>query len=569
MRLDPAPIPLRNLIKQFNTGEIALPPWQRPYVWRIRQTLNLLDSLHRGFPVGVIYLWRPNADSPLRIKPKTFRNREGHVHLNTVQSFVIDGQQRLTSLEAAFGLSEASDERNGRSVECWLELATADEGDGKLTRLFSSPANTQRMENTERQDDFRRIPLQDVFSGDSYQILKEREDALRQTEGWDSTRVLQAVERLKHAFKMLDQPVTCITVSDASDEEVLQIFKRLNKGGTGLREGDVKAADLGVGTPIPVLEAMRKFVNEPAAQHLGFGFSFAFRALVVFHKDTARFKTLARDWAIKPGWNEQSLAESWRDAERGLRAAMDFVASRLGWSRRSLLPSANALIPLAVAFDKGESRVSDDEAQEYIRWLCLTALREVWQGGVETTIGDFLRELRSSKGRPSRALLAGLTKEQKRPIQVEEFDRQVSIWGPFTQVMYAWLVQSKARDWMGEKKLFIDLAKDGDAARTGDLTVQHIFPRQMLAENGFNAAAANWPGNFAILARSTNSALQHMPPADVLKTRLDSDGRKQARTQFFDSDVAYLLRPEKYEEFCTWRAEQLATAYNEWLGLDD
>jgi uncharacterized protein with ParB-like and HNH nuclease domain len=40
---------LRGLMRDWNRGDIQVPPFKRAYVWKIRKTLNLLDSLYRRF----------------------------------------------------------------------------------------------------------------------------------------------------------------------------------------------------------------------------------------------------------------------------------------------------------------------------------------------------------------------------------------------------------------------------------------------------------------------------------------------------------------------------------------
>ena len=94
---------------------------------------------------------------------------------------------------------------------------------------------------------------------------------------------------------MLNQHVPVTTIQNASDKEAVEVFSRLNKGGTALRQGDVRAAELARGPAVKVLKNMREFVSMECPQRLGFGFSFAFRALVVFHRQAAQFSTLKAD----------------------------------------------------------------------------------------------------------------------------------------------------------------------------------------------------------------------------------------------------------------------------------
>src|SRR5438552_3178342 len=108
--------PLRDLVRGFNTGAILLPQFQRDYVWKPAKIRNLLDSLLKGFPIGGFYFWRPSTGT-LDPKPKAIgEHRIGP----EFDGYLIDGQQRLTSLEAAFGLYTGED-RQGIELRCYLD----------------------------------------------------------------------------------------------------------------------------------------------------------------------------------------------------------------------------------------------------------------------------------------------------------------------------------------------------------------------------------------------------------------------------------------------------------------
>jgi len=72
-----------------NSGEIAIPEIQRPFVWDSSKVRDLMDSLYQGYPVGYVIAWR----NP-HIKLKDGRLSEG-------KKILIDGQQRITALTAA------------------------------------------------------------------------------------------------------------------------------------------------------------------------------------------------------------------------------------------------------------------------------------------------------------------------------------------------------------------------------------------------------------------------------------------------------------------------------------
>lgn len=560
-------VDLQELLRRFDAGEYQLPAFQRPYVWKARQTLNLLDSLVRGYPISVIYLWEPDASSRLQSKNRTFKTKS-NVHVpDKFRGYIIDGQQRLTSLHAAFGYAEAFDATNGRALECWLELLNTDRRDGKITTLFQSPAQKKFLADADAQQKPWRVRLADLLKI-PHQTMREERGRQLLLHNFSAAEIDMAYKRIDAAYRMLNSPISCITITRSDDDEVLSVFKRLNRGGTGLKERDVRAADLGIGKSVEVLRLVQSFVSEELPTALGFGFSFAFRALVVFHKGTAQFNQLASTWADSEGDRGQTLIDSWREAENGLRAAME-VVERMGWSRKPLLPSCNALITLAYALHQLNRSANESERKTVARWYCLAALRGVFKGGVETTINKHLRSIKAAAN-PVNGLFSALTLNQARPIKADELMREpTTLWGPSSQVMFAWLVECDAKDWLTGQSLD-KIARLGAISKQPEetLTIQHIFPRQLLAEQGYEQDKANFPANFAIIARGPNSSLNDLPPSEAIKRLESHDQRENARIQFFSKDGAGdLLQSDRYEEFLEWRAKRLAEAWNKWLGL--
>ena len=80
---------VQNIISWIKSGEVAIPEIQRPFVWDSSKVRDLLDSLYKGFPVGYIIVWK-NPD--VRLKDGT---------LSVGKKILIDGQQRITALQAA------------------------------------------------------------------------------------------------------------------------------------------------------------------------------------------------------------------------------------------------------------------------------------------------------------------------------------------------------------------------------------------------------------------------------------------------------------------------------------
>src|SRR5687767_6975069 len=102
-----------------------------------------------------------------------------------------------------------------------------------------------------------------------HELRRETEDSLKMVPGWDAKRVGASLERFDRACDMLNQQVPCTTISHVSDKQAVEVFSRLNKGGSALSQGDVRAAKLARGHAVAVLKNMREFVTGERTQRLG------------------------------------------------------------------------------------------------------------------------------------------------------------------------------------------------------------------------------------------------------------------------------------------------------------
>jgi hypothetical protein len=84
---------LLDVMQKVSTGEVALPEFQRPFVWDPGQVIELLESVAHGWPIGSLLLLE--GPQPFRVK-----NIDGGPEVNkaTVRLHILDGQQRVTGL---------------------------------------------------------------------------------------------------------------------------------------------------------------------------------------------------------------------------------------------------------------------------------------------------------------------------------------------------------------------------------------------------------------------------------------------------------------------------------------
>jgi uncharacterized protein with ParB-like and HNH nuclease domain len=103
-----------NLLERIKNDEVVLPAIQRDFVWPENKIEKLLDSVMRGYPIGIVFLWETYNDVQYRrFALDYFTSPHYLFHDNEKQrrlNLVLDGQQRLQSLYVAlYGTSEKKD----------------------------------------------------------------------------------------------------------------------------------------------------------------------------------------------------------------------------------------------------------------------------------------------------------------------------------------------------------------------------------------------------------------------------------------------------------------------------
>lgn len=97
---------IKNILGYIESGQIAIPELQRPFVWKPKQITELIESLYNGLPTGFIAVWSND-----NIKLKDGSTSAG-------KKIIIDGQQRITALRAVLlGQPVVTSEYNERNYQ--------------------------------------------------------------------------------------------------------------------------------------------------------------------------------------------------------------------------------------------------------------------------------------------------------------------------------------------------------------------------------------------------------------------------------------------------------------------
>ena len=95
---------IKDLIADIRKGEVKIPQFQRKFVWRERQALDLLDSIANNYPIGSLLLWKTRVKLAAERNIGDFRLPE--TDDMTPTDYVLDGQQRITVIYSCLGAPE-------------------------------------------------------------------------------------------------------------------------------------------------------------------------------------------------------------------------------------------------------------------------------------------------------------------------------------------------------------------------------------------------------------------------------------------------------------------------------
>lgn len=204
-------------VRNAETGAWDVPRFQREFVWKPEQVAALADSLWRNYPVGSLLLWRgrgEQAESGPRL-------------------WIGDGQQRLTSLCFLFGREPA-----------WWASRPAERRCQARERfsVFFDPENTARpFVAAGELGDGTPVPPHFVALADLLFIPATGEGCRREIERLaarikaggrlhdvDESELYRQLRRVVQIRKRM----LLTTVLDHELPDVLEIFQRLNSGGT-------------------------------------------------------------------------------------------------------------------------------------------------------------------------------------------------------------------------------------------------------------------------------------------------------------------------------------------------
>jgi hypothetical protein len=532
---------LMQLLDELDSGQLALPDFQRSFVWAPDATRELLVSMIRSFPAGALLFLQGGSE--------TFKARaveEAPEPQLPPSHLVLDGQQRLTSLyQAVFGVGPSR-----FFLDVGALVSGAEPNDA--VRVFTVE-RAASLETLEAQAEALMMPLAAVRGAGAG---RWRDDVVELRRDEDQSRVrnllrdveLSFVDPLVHyAF-----PVTVLPQSTEL-EAVCTIFETLNRTGKPLTPFELISARAFAGG-----HSLRDFWNAALTRH-PILVDFAIEPYYVLQVIALRLGQSCKRSSVLSVAPDDVAAE-WDAAVADMAAAIAMLRDECGVLISKWLPYRPMLIPLAAAWREVLASVGPERGArraQLKRWFwcaCFTGEYESSSASLAERDTPVLREW-----------LAG----GDEPATVADFSWNPARWRSVSARQQGLYKATIALTLTGQPRDFhtaVPLSQE--VIEAGKVDDHHIFPRGYLKDIG-RGAEVDSVLNHCLIDRQTNARIGKRAPSVYLaeiRAALDKDLDRVLDSHRLPPGEQSPMARDDVDAFLTWRLERFTEALAELCG---
>ena len=403
---------IEKTLDEIHRHELVLPAIQREFVWQPGQICRLFDSIMQDYPFGTFLYWRVAPENSAKFKFFDFvlnYHQRDNPHCpplaempNRKLTAVLDGQQRLTALNIGLKGTMARKLPNKwwnnpdafPIQRLYLDLLWQPDDDNEDGLKYRFSFLTENRANT-GSDDTCWFRVGDVLSMSNAGPVMTRwlNDRLQQED------VNRAHEVLYRLFEVIRSKHLVAFYEETSQEldKALQIFIRMNDGGTPLSHSDLLLSiAVAQWTDHDAREEIHNLVDE--LNRMGTGFTFS-QDLVL--KAGLMLSDIGRVGFRVDNFSRENMAtfeSQWQEIKDALVLTVQLVSS-FGFNGQNLT-AHNAILPIAYYLHltkPGNPYLTHsryrDERRDIREWLIRSLLKTgVWGSGLDT----LLTELRTA-----------------------------------------------------------------------------------------------------------------------------------------------------------------------------
>lgn len=410
---------IKDCVKRISNGEYAIPAIQREFVWSIEQIEALFDSLMQGFPISSFLFWEVDKENIEKFKFYKFiknyhnKNNRYNDYYDDIDRdkiiAILDGQQRLTSLyialkgsyaiktpykneylekELYFNLLSGQTQKNSTSEKYEFRFLTADE---------AQKYNEQKIEGSQEEGVIKKFfKVKEIFD------LEKSSQATKIANKFFSEMGVNfeiAQDNLTDLYNLIhEEKVINFHLEQSRDlDKVLQIFVRINSGGTKLSHSDLL---MSIATADWKNKDARQEIQDlirDTANDFGFKISKDFILKSCLFLCNLDVKFNVQNFNKE---NMQIIESNWDNIKGSIKILFETLRN-IGL-REENIKSYNALIPVIYYIYKNDnprnfsSVTSFKNDRELIyKWIVRTTIKQTFSGqsdSVLSVVRDVLKE---------------------------------------------------------------------------------------------------------------------------------------------------------------------------------
>lgn len=550
---DTNPRKLSELLTLIHSGDMALPDFQRSFVWDPSATQELTTSIASNYPAG----------SLLRVKNSNtlfaVREFEGAPKLNGRKPIylILDGQQRLTSLYQAF---------YGRGEhKFFVDLNYLIKGKDFEESIFHMRASKaeKKYDSIEKQSKNLILPLEIIY-GDSRgyygwmdEIIEHRD--LSKEESSDLRNQLREIYKNWIEFiEHYEFPV--VTLSDrTSGDAVCTIFETLNRTGVKLSVFELLTARFwpqGVNlrslydTALKGCSLLEDFQIDPY---------YILQAISLLNSEKA--PSCKRKDLLNDEFNSELINMHWIDVVTAFNTILQILSEDCGVLISQWLPYNTILIPMASVWAKQKDTTGMQigvNRKKLIQWFWCSVFSQAYENAPNSQAAKDFSEL-------NKWMKGG---EEPETVKSFHFDiDQLRGTGPMQRAVYRGIIclilRNRPIDFYENKKITAELLLDKK------IDDHHIFPDAYLESKKVQKYQRDCIINRTLIDRKTNQRIGKRPPSEYLKDIEKSIGQdvlnKVITTHLIAADTKTLSK-ESFDDFIEHRLEILRKNIEEVTG---
>ena len=516
---------ISTILDHIDNGHMALPEFQRGYVWNRDQVRGLFDSLYKRHPVGGLLVWATES------KSATHRG-DGDLAPGVVK-LLLDGQQRMTSL---YGVVRGNppkffDGNANAFTSLFFHLDTETFG-------FFQPVKMK--------DDPLWIDVTELMRHGQagHEQLIERL-AENPEIGTKAVKYSARVARLL-GITDIDLHVEEVTGTDKTLDIVVDIFNRVNSGGTKLSKGDLALAKICADWP-DARDAMKGKLKEWSAAGYDFNLDWLLRSLNTIATGEAKFSYLHDRSA-------EEVQDALKRAIKHIETCLNMIGGRLGLDHDRVLFGRFGISVMVRYLDQMKGSLNEKDRDKLLFWFAQAGMWGRFSGSTESYIDKDLEALTGEDGGLDKLLETLRLWHGGLRVELGHFTGW-SLGARFYPVLYMLTRMGESKDWGTGIPL-----KASMLGKMSSLEVHHIFPKAQLYKRDFKRAEVNALANFCFLTKDTNISISDRLPEEYFP-EIEAAHPGALESQWIPMDEE-LWRIENFPLFLEARKSLLATEVN-------